>query len=224
MQQVLHCNNALSCSRCQPYATHLSQHLAPRQHWSHRSSRLHVQAAAGGFGKSNKKKLTYEGSLVIPKEGKRVKGKDLLLDEAPARNKGDPDSPPGFPKDWIDLKLKAGDIPLGKATKPVELATGRVLMLYKFDNKVYISDANSTAYQYPMTDARVFKEGNSVVAEVPLDGTVYDLATGAVLKWCPKDNPMRTFLSTLKSAAEVTPLKVYPVHITQQGSIWTKLW
>jgi len=31
-----------------------------------------AKATAGGFGKSDKKKLTYEGGMVVPKEGKRV--------------------------------------------------------------------------------------------------------------------------------------------------------
>ena len=125
--------------------------------------------------------------------------------------------------DWIDLRVKANDVPIGKNTKPIELATGRTLMLYKFENMVFISDANSTAYQFPMTDARVYREGSSIAAEVPLDGTVYDLATGAVLKWCPKDNAMRSLLGTLKSREKSMPLKVYPVHITKDGNIWTKL-
>lgn len=77
------------------------------------------------------------------------------------------------------MKFKASDIPIGKNTKPIELATGKTLMLYKFDGMLYISDANSTAYQYPMVDAKVFRDSSGIVAaEVPLDGTVYDLATG----------------------------------------------
>jgi hypothetical protein len=48
-------------------------------------------------------------------------------------------------------------------------------------------------------------------------------AAGAVLKWCPKDNPVRSLLGTLKSTVQATPLQVYPVHVTQDGSIWTKL-
>lgn len=35
-------------------------------------------------------------------------------------------------------------------------------------------------------------------AEVPLDGTVYDLETGKVLVWCPKNNPLRFVLGSLK--------------------------
>jgi hypothetical protein len=41
--------------------------------------------------------------------------------------------------DWIDLKLKASDVPFGKNTKTVELAAGKVLMLYKFESMVRIS-------------------------------------------------------------------------------------
>lgn len=118
-----------------------------------------------------------------------------------------------------------------------------------------------------MTDARVFRDPATgcVAAEVPLDGSVYDLATGgwaaatqrcacnsatslrlclcrarscsllirpptsparagAVLTWCPKDgNPMRSLLGTLKGKVEPTPLKVFPVHVTKDGDVWTKL-
>ena len=76
-------------------------------------------------------------------------------------------------------------------------------MLYNIDGEVYCSDANSTAFQYPLTHAKIVK-GNglrrrpcqfqqivvSVAAcclgeagpavEVPLDGTIYDLETGKV--------------------------------------------
>lgn len=60
-------------------------------------------------------------------------------------------------------------MPVGKTAKPFELAS-RTVMLYKFDGMVYVSDAQSTAYQYPMTDARLFKdpETGRVSAEVPL--------------------------------------------------------
>lgn len=48
-------------------------------------------------------------------------------------------------------------------------------------------------------------------------------STGAVLTWCPKDNPVRSLLGTLKSKDQPVDLKVYPVHVTQDGSVWTKL-
>jgi hypothetical protein len=35
--------------------------------------------------------------------------------------------------------------------------------------QVFVSDANSTAYQYPMVDAKVFRDSSgAVAAEVPL--------------------------------------------------------
>lgn len=68
--------------------------------------------------------------------------------------------------------------------RPVELATGRTLMLYSFEGNIYVSDAASTAYQYPLVDAKLAREPDSgrVTVEVPLDGTVYELSTGAVIK------------------------------------------
>jgi len=51
----------------------------------------------------------------------------------------------------VDLKVKATDVPVGKNTKPLILASGKALMLYKFEDMVFVSDANSSAYQYPMT-------------------------------------------------------------------------
>lgn len=48
-------------------------------------------------------------------------------------------------------------------------------------------------------------------------------STGAVLKWCPKDNLVRGLLGTLKSKEKPVDLTVYPVHIAGDGGIWTKL-
>jgi len=44
-----------------------------------------------------------------------------------------------------------------------------------------------------------------------------------VLKWCPKDNPMRSLLGALKSRVDPVPLTVFPVHVTQDGGVWTTL-
>jgi hypothetical protein len=48
-------------------------------------------------------------------------------------------------------------------------------------------------------------------------------STGAVLTWCPKDSLVRNMLGTLKSKDKPVDLKVYPVHVTKDGNIWTKL-
>lgn len=37
--------------------------------------------------------------------------------------------------------------------------------------QVYASELESTAYQYPLFDAKVFQDGGTVIVEVPLDGT-----------------------------------------------------
>ena len=46
-----------------------------------------------------------------------------------------------------------------------------------------------------------------------LDGTVYDLATGKVMSWCPKNNPVRSLLGALKDKTEPTDLPVYPTKV-----------
>ncbi len=54
-------------------------------------------------------------------------------------------------------------------------------MVYRHKNKVYCSDALSTAFKYPLVDGVILDgpDGRPVV-ETPLDGTQYDLATGQV--------------------------------------------
>merc|ERR1711988_525588 len=110
---------------------------------------------------------------------------------------------------WLDVGLKAGDFAL-KAAKPVLLANGQALVVYKAGNDYFCSDANSTAFKFPMSDATVtVTEQGRPQAEVPLDGTVYDLATGEVVTWCPKNNPIRAMLGSMKAQVEPIPLKMY---------------
>jgi nitrite reductase/ring-hydroxylating ferredoxin subunit len=142
---------------------------------------------------------------------------------AAASGKASKGDPPGFPADWVDTKFKASEFEIGKTTKPLILASGKAIMLYRLGDKVFCSDANSTAYQYPLTDAKVSEDSKGVYVEVPLDGTVYNLQTGAVITWCPKDTPVRSVLGTLKGTAQPQPLPVYPVHIPKDGSIFIKL-
>jgi hypothetical protein len=60
-------------------------------------------------------------------------------------------------------------------------------MVYKFDNRVFVSDASSTAYQYPMTDAKLSKDPQTgrVSAEVPLvrAGGAWGHARQRVIQW-----------------------------------------
>ena len=121
--------------------------------------------------------------------------------------------PPGFKKVADDMG--------GKSSKAVLLGTLN-LILYEFEDQLYCSEANSTAYKYPLIDGEIKRTEDGVVSiETPLDGTTYDLTTGAVLEWCPKNNLLRNFLGGLKEKEKPVPLRVYPVVIGADG-IYTK--
>lgn len=65
-------------------------------------------------------------------------------------------------------------------TLPVITSNGIALVLYRVDGTYFCSDANSTAYRFPMSDAKIFQGPNGPAVECPLDGTTYDLQTGEV--------------------------------------------
>ena len=46
------------------------------------------------------------------------------------------------------------------------------------------TDANSTAYAYPLIDAEIGSQEDWPAVVVPLVGTTYDLATGKLLERC----------------------------------------
>jgi len=99
-----------------------------------------------------------------------------------------------------------------------------VVMLYKVDGEVYCSDANSTAFQYPLTHAKIVSGESGPAVEVPLDGTIYDLQSGKVLEWCPKNNLVRKVLGSIKSAQQPKKLKVYPTQVDEEGNIFAKFY
>lgn len=51
--------------------------------------------------------------------------------------------------------LQLADLQNDRPTRAVVLKDKSVVMLYKVDGKVYCSDANSTAFQYPLTHAKI---------------------------------------------------------------------
>ena len=57
-------------------------------------------------------------------------------------------------------------------------AAGKDLIVYKADDKLYCSDAMSTAYEFPLIDAKVTAGAQGPELEVPLDGTRYKLDSG----------------------------------------------
>ena len=181
--------------------------------------------ASGGFGKSTKKQTKPKKETNLVQELRQLAAEESGSEGAAAaagRRSKDAD-PPGFPTDWVDTKFKASEFEIGKTNKPLILASGKSIMLYRLRDKVFCSDANSTAFQYPLIDAKVTEDSKGIYVEVPLDGTIYNLQTGAVVTWCPKDTPVRNVLGTLKGSAQPQPLPVYPVHITKDGNIFIKL-
>ena len=99
-------------------------------------------------------------------------------------------------------------------------------MLWLLDGKVYASAANGTAYQYPLVDAEVVTPAPAgaagPVVRSALDGTSYELATGRVLEWCPKeDAPLsfRNLLAGLKQAATPVDLPVYKTRVAASGAV-----
>ncbi|KAL0043970.1 hypothetical protein WJX82_009949 [Trebouxia sp. C0006] len=109
-----------------------------------------------------------------------------------------------------------------RPTRAVVLKDKSVVMLYNVDGDVYCSDANSTAFKFPLTHAKIVKGETGPAVEVPLDGTIYDLETGKVLEWCPKNNLIRKVLGSIKSNQNPKKLKVYPAQVDDDGNISVK--
>ncbi|PRW39061.1 (2Fe-2S) ferredoxin [Chlorella sorokiniana] len=171
-----------------------------------RRQRLAVAvSASGGFG-SSKKPAGGSGSKKQPKLAR------YLETDAPTTAAGS-----AADDGWVEMPgVDAESSFLSKPIKAIILPTGRAVCLYKVNDTIYASDANSTAYKYPLADASLLSVKGKPAVEVALDGTVYDLATGKVLSWCPKNTLARKVLGGLKDRAEPVDLPVYPVQV--QGS------
>ncbi|DBA96892.1 TPA: hypothetical protein ACH3X3_013047 [Trebouxia sp. C0006] len=122
---------------------------------------------------------------------------------------------------WISVGSLA-EFPGDRPTRAVVLKDKSVVMLYNVDGDVYCSDANSTAFKFPLTHAKIVKGETGPAVEVPLDGTIYDLETGKVLEWCPKNNLIRKVLGSIKSNQNPKKLKVYPAQVDDDGNISVK--
>ena len=122
-------------------------------------------------------------------------------------------------KNWIEVGNVTADFK-EKPIKPLVLANGNFILV-KWEDLVFCADCNSTAYQYPLIDGELFFGAGGPAIRSPLDGTEYDLTTGAVITWCPKNNPIRKALGTLKASAEPVPLPVYPTRMEADGSVLT---
>eukprot|EP00958_Prasinococcus_capsulatus_P012022 scaffold1195_cov358-Prasinococcus_capsulatus_cf.AAC.10 len=144
-----------------------------------------------------------------------------------------------FPDNRDTLPVFVNDVPY--------MVGGRALarLVFRVDDKLYCTDAQSTAYQYPLTDAKISNSGpDGPTIKVPLDGTVYKLESGEVgarslpaklgvpsrvalsgrrwlqvLEWCPADNPLRGVLGMLKKDQPRVDLRTYKVELTERGTI-----
>jgi nitrite reductase/ring-hydroxylating ferredoxin subunit len=122
-------------------------------------------------------------------------------------------------KNWIEV----GNVNIDfkeKPIKPLVLANGNFILV-QWEDLIFCADCNSTAYQFPLVDGEIFFGVNGPAIRVPLDGTEYDLTTGDVITWCPKNNVIRTALGTLKGAADPIPLPVYPARVEADGTVLT---
>ena len=122
-------------------------------------------------------------------------------------------------KNWIEVGNVSADFQT-KAIKPLVLANGNFILV-KWEDLVFCADCNSTAYQFPLIDGELFFGTGGPAIRVPLDGTEYDLTTGEVITWCPKNTVIRSALGTLKGNAEQVPLPVYPTRVEADGKIFT---
>jgi nitrite reductase/ring-hydroxylating ferredoxin subunit len=200
--------------------------------------------ARAGFGANSTKKaaapvklrrtageLGGDAEAAAARDARKAK-RDTRAAQAAAGKPGAP--PKGFPDGWSQLDGTVDELlPAGKATKAVPLKTGRVLVLYRLDGAVYCSDVESPAYRFPMHDAKVFKagedgaaasDGEFPAAACPLDGSVFDLRTGAPLVWCPSDGSvMRGALAALKQKSDPSPLLVHPVFVDGAKRVYVKV-
>jgi len=88
---------------------------------------------------------------------------------------------------------------------------------------IFCTDANSTAFKYPLADANLLKLNSGPAVETKLDGTVYDLRTGKVVSWCPKNNPIRAVLGSLKDKSVPEDLAVHSVRLESDGRVKVRL-
>ena len=126
--------------------------------------------------------------------------------------------PASSDKNWIPNLANVNADFGEKPTKALVLANGN-FVLAKWDDQIFCCDCNSTAYQFPLVDGELFYGPSGPAIRVPLDGTEYDLTTGDVITWCPRNNPVRQALGALKSAAEPVPLPVYKTRVDEQGNV-----
>ena len=170
-------------------------------------------------GDGKKKKKDKKAKKAAKTAGSGTGGSDSIAGSLEPAFAGSKPSTRPSGKNWIEVGNVTADFKT-KPIKPLVLANGNFILV-KWEDLVFCADCNSTAYQYPLIDGELFFGAGGPAIRSPLDGTEYDLTTGAVITWCPKNNPIRKALGTLKAAAEPVPLPVYPTRMEADGSVLT---
>lgn len=179
---------------------------------SHRCQVKVTATASGGtgFGKSNRKAPVQK---VAPYEAPKFK--DFMTS-------GTSSSQDTTVGQWFEI-FDMNQFPVDRQAKVIELANKRVLTLFKYKDKVYCTDAFSTAYQYPLIDGVITDGTKGPVIETPLDGTKYELLTGKVVEWCPQDSVVRNLLGALKKKVNPVDLPVHRTVIKEDGKVMVQL-
>jgi nitrite reductase/ring-hydroxylating ferredoxin subunit len=127
-------------------------------------------------------------------------------------------SPADIPKGWENAgKVEEYD---AQPRKPIiSPYTKEAFMVFMFEGKFYATEANGTAFKYPLVDAVISNGEKGPVLTVPLDGTSYDLTTGEVLEWCPTDNFVRGIIGGLKKKTAPVALKVFQTKVASDNTV-----
>lgn len=174
---------------------------------------------------------------VAPVEGRVRHARHAPLFCAAAASKpagfgGTPPPPPQQPQApqtpqtggyWNALKTTLPAVSaLPKARLPLIFGS-RSVIVWAAGGAAYCTAAVSPPWQFPLVDAAVFltAEGKHAIRS-PLDGCAFDLATGAVIEWCPPESSplsLRNFLNMAKKGAKREPLVVYDIRVGPGGEL-----
>ena len=89
--------------------------------------------------------------------------------------------------------------------------------------QLYATSAFSPAFDYPLLDAELeLQAGGTTSVRSRLDGSLFDLASGKVQEWCPKEESpfsLRNLFATLKEKAPPVNLKVFQARADSRGNV-----
>jgi len=110
--------------------------------------------------------------------------------------------------------------PMGR--KAVAVDGTDLLVVRCSEDEVYVCQVAGTAYEFPLVDGTVETQlGGAWSISSPLDGSVYDLATGNVVFWCPTDTVARRVLNA--KPKDPVPLRVYETRLVDSGDVFAKV-